>query len=112
MSPAEQGWAPTRALGRAVLLAGLLMLLAVLLGRLDLVVLAAPFALGVGWALIRRPTASPGVRVALSEESVNEGGAVSATIALSNPDEVGYDAVVARTTYSPWLRLKHGDRPY
>jgi uncharacterized protein (DUF58 family) len=108
----EQGWAPTRALGRAVLLAGLLMLLAVLLGRLDLVVLAAPFALGAGWALILRPTAAPGVRVALAEESVNEGGAVSATIALSNPDEVGYDAVVARVTYAPWLRLRHGDRPY
>jgi uncharacterized protein (DUF58 family) len=107
-----QGWAPTRALGRAVLIAGLLMVLAVLLGRLDLVVLAAPFALGAAWALLRRPAEVPGVRVALGEESVNEGGEVSAIVSLHNTDEVGYDAVVARVSYSPWLPLRHGDRPY
>ena len=59
-SAGRRRWAPTRALGRAVLLAGLLLLLAVLLGRVDLVVLAAPFALGtaLGAARAGRPRAA------------------------------------------------------
>ncbi|MEV4201720.1 DUF58 domain-containing protein, partial [Micromonospora globbae] len=44
--PPVAGWTPTRALGRAVLLTGLLLLAGVVLGRVDLVVLATPFALG------------------------------------------------------------------
>src|SRR2546429_135026 len=48
-------WVPTRALGRAILVAGLLLLLAAVFGRVDLVVLAAPFALGTALSLRRRP---------------------------------------------------------
>ncbi|GFJ89619.1 hypothetical protein Prum_032610 [Phytohabitans rumicis] len=55
-------WAPTRALGRAVLLTGLLLITGVLVGRVDLVVLAIPFAVGTAVALRRRPGNGRGSR--------------------------------------------------
>ncbi|BCB86944.1 hypothetical protein Psuf_042570 [Phytohabitans suffuscus] len=55
-------WAPTRALGRAVLVTGLLLIAGVLAGRVDLVVLAIPFALGTAVALHRRPGSGRGSR--------------------------------------------------
>lgn len=59
----SRDWTPTRALGRAVLLTGLLLIGAVLLGRTDLVVLAMPFAVGTALSLSRRPSAAPVLRV-------------------------------------------------
>ncbi|MEU5913036.1 DUF58 domain-containing protein [Micromonospora sp. NPDC047527] len=100
------GWAPTPALARAVLLAGLLLVAGVLLGRIDLVVLAAPFALGTAYALRRRPTALPQVWVTAGDDGpLVEGGAVAATVSVGNPDTVGYDLVVVRSRVSPWLRI-------
>ena len=54
---------PTRALGRAVLVAGVLVFVAVLSGRFDLVVLATPFAVGTALSLVRRPGRAPTVEV-------------------------------------------------
>ncbi|MFI5926774.1 DUF58 domain-containing protein [Micromonospora sp. NPDC051543] len=100
------GWAPTPALGRAVLLAGLLLVAGVLLGRVDLVVLAAPFALGTAYALRRRPTALPQVWITSAEDGpLVEGGDVSAAVSVGNPDTVDYDLVVVRSRVSPWLRI-------
>ncbi|MGC4851983.1 DUF58 domain-containing protein [Micromonospora sp. DT4] len=100
------GWAPTPALGRAVLLAGLLLVAGVLLGRVDLVVLAAPFALGTAYALRRRPTALPQVWITSAEDGpLVEGGEVSAAVGVGNPDTVDYDVVVVRSRVSPWLRI-------
>jgi uncharacterized protein (DUF58 family) len=105
-------WAPTRALGRAVLLTGVLVLLGVVLGRFDLVALAAPFALGTAWAVRRLPTLGPRVAVALVQDVSIEGGDVGVTITVANPDPVAFDLVVVRVAHSRWLRLRHGDRPY
>ncbi|MEU4470110.1 DUF58 domain-containing protein [Micromonospora sp. NPDC023888] len=100
------GWAPTRALGRAVLLAGLLLVAGVLLGRVDLIVLAAPFALGTAYALRRRPTALPQVWISEGEDGpLVEGGDVTAAVSVGNPDTVDYDLVVVRSRVSPWLRI-------
>ncbi|WP_433117783.1 DUF58 domain-containing protein [Micromonospora sp. CA-246542] len=100
------GWAPTPALGRAVLLAGLLLVAGVLLGRVDLVVLAAPIALGTAYALRRRPTALPQVWITSAEDGpLVEGGEVSAAVSVGNPDTVDYDLVVVRSRVSPWLRI-------
>jgi uncharacterized protein (DUF58 family) len=109
-SPTE--WAPTRAFGRAVLLSGLFILLGVALGRVDLVVLAAPFAIGATLGLGRRPRAAPTVRVQAGEENLVEGGLVEVTITVTNPDVVPYDLVVVRTAMSRWLELEHADRPF
>ncbi|WP_433316036.1 DUF58 domain-containing protein [Micromonospora sp. CA-269861] len=100
------GWAPTPALGRAVLLAGLLLVAGVLLGRVDLIVLAAPFALGTAYALRRRPTALPQVWITQDDGGpLVEGGDVAAAVSVGNPDTVDYDLVVMRSRVSPWLRI-------
>ncbi|GIJ28603.1 hypothetical protein Vqi01_37650 [Micromonospora qiuiae] len=103
---APQQWAPTWALGRAVLLTGLLLIAAVLLGRVDLVVLAAPFALGTAYALRRRPTEMPEVQIEADEGHLVEGGPVAGTISVGNPGPVSYDVAVLRTRVSPWLRVE------
>jgi uncharacterized protein (DUF58 family) len=104
-------WVPTRALGRAVLFVGVCVMLAVILGRPDLVAVAAPFALGTAWSLRRRPTEAPRVQVAVDPESVAEGDRVHVVVTLDHPDPVPADLVVARLGYSPWLWVQHGDRP-
>ncbi|MFC4020533.1 DUF58 domain-containing protein [Micromonospora sp. GCM10011542] len=100
------GWAPTWALGRAVLLVGLLVVAGVLLGRVDLIVLATPFALGTAYALRRRPTALPQVWVTPDDAPLVEGGDVRAAVTVGNPDTVDYDLVVVRARVSPWLRIE------
>ena len=105
---------PTRALGRAVLLTGLLLVLGVVLGRVDLVLLAAPFAIGAALGLRRHARARrPSVTIDADEEHLVEGGRVAPALTVANPD------VDRRTTWwwsgpgrSPWLRLEHGDRPF
>jgi uncharacterized protein (DUF58 family) len=99
-------WVPTRALGRAVLLTGLLLVAGVVLGRVDLVVLAAPFALGTAYALRRRPAAPPQVWPGAAEGHLVEGGDLAATVTVGNPDRTGYDLAVVRTRVSPWLRVE------
>lgn len=111
-APDEEQWVPTRALSRGVLIAGVLLLGAVLLGRADLVVLAAPLALGVAFGLARRPTGTPGLRLSTMEALPVEGGDVGATIEVENRDEVGYDVAVLRMQHSRWLRFADGHRPH
>ncbi|WP_232534245.1 DUF58 domain-containing protein [Plantactinospora sp. KBS50] len=93
-------------MGRAVLLTGLLLLGAVLLGRVDLVVLAAPFALGTAYALRRRPTAVPRLAVATGDPILVEDGPVAATVTVGAPGPVGYDLALVRTGVSPWLEMQ------
>jgi uncharacterized protein (DUF58 family) len=116
-SAADEGWAapvwvPTRALGRTVLLTGLLLVLGVALGRVDLVLLAAPFAVGAAIGLRRMPRSAPELTVDASEEHIVEGGSVGAGFTVANPDVIPYDLVVVRTRTSPWLELQDADRPF
>ncbi|MBG0563199.1 DUF58 domain-containing protein [Actinoplanes aureus] len=107
-----ENWVPTRALGRSVLLTGLLLLLGVALGRVDLVLLAAPFAIGAALHLRRVPRSAPEITITADEQHIVEGGAIDAGLTVANPDEIGYDLVVVRTRTSPWLRLEQSDRPF
>lgn len=114
---ADEGWAapawvPTRALGRTVLLTGLLLVLGVVLGRVDLVLLAAPFAVGAAIGLRRMPRSAPELSIDAAEEHVVEGGGVGAGLTVTNPDVIPYDLVVVRTRTSPWLELQDADRPF
>ncbi|WP_433731770.1 DUF58 domain-containing protein [Actinoplanes sp. CA-051413] len=114
---ADEGWAapawvPTRALGRTVLLTGLLLVLGVALGRVDLVLLAAPFAVGAAIGLRRMPRSAPELTVDAEEEHIVEGGSVGAGLTVANPDVIPYDLVVVRTRTSPWLELRDADRPF
>jgi uncharacterized protein (DUF58 family) len=108
----EVTWAPTRALGRAVLLTGVLAIGGVALGRIDLVLLAAPFALGTAWLLRRRPELPPQVAIRAGDGFVVEGGPAAGTVSAVNLDRTGYDLVVLRTAVSPWLAMPDTDRPY
>lgn len=98
-------WLPTRALGRAVVVTGLLLIAGVLLGRVDLVALAAPFALGAAYGLRRRPTGAPLLDVGAVDGKIVEGGQVGARAAAANPADADYDLVVVRAKVSPWLRI-------
>ncbi|SBT52017.1 DUF58 domain-containing protein [Micromonospora auratinigra] len=100
------GWAPTRALGRAVLLTGVLLVAAVLLGRIDLVVLAAPFALGTAYGLRRRPATLPELELSAGDEHLVEGSPMGAAVTVANSDGVPYDVAVVRTRMSRWLRVE------
>jgi uncharacterized protein (DUF58 family) len=117
VSAAEEGWAapawvPTRALGRTVLLTGLLLVLGVALGRVDLVLLAAPFAIGAAIGLRRMPRSAPELTVNAADEHIVEGGSVGAGFTVTNPDVISYDLVVVRIRTSPWLELQDADRPF
>ncbi|MDI1460410.1 DUF58 domain-containing protein [Catellatospora sp. KI3] len=120
-APRHDDWVPTRALGRAVLVTGALLVAAVLLGRTDLIVLALPLALSVAFALAKRPRDLPGLRLSTVESFPVEGGELGATAEVENRDVTGYDLTVVRVQHSPWLRLddtgaqgRHvgGSRPY
>lgn len=115
VAPADgPAWVPTRALGRSVLLTGLLLVLGVALGRVDLVLLAAPFAIGTTTGLRRMPRSAPEVAIDSDDEGtvLVEGSPVTAALTVTNPDVIPYDLVVVRTRTSPWLDLRDSDRPY
>ncbi|GAB7040484.1 hypothetical protein JCM9533A_43340 [Catenuloplanes niger JCM 9533] len=105
-------WVPTRALSRAIMLAGLLLVIGVVLGRTDVVLLATPFVIGTAVSLRRRPAAAPDL--ALTIEAVNrvEGGDVVAELEVINRDRVDYDLVLVRVRRSRWLRVDAADRPH
>ncbi len=105
-------WVPTRALGRSVLLIGVLLVLGVVLGRVDVVLLAAPFAIGTAINLRRTPRAAPELTIDADEDHLVEGGHVTASVTVANPDVVPYELVVVRTRTSRWLKLEHADRPF
>jgi uncharacterized protein (DUF58 family) len=108
----QHPWAPTRALGRAVLVVGLLLVLAAGLGRLDLVLLAMPFALGTAWSLRRRPQQPPRATIALTPGPFVEGSEISAELRVDNPADTDLDLAVLRVRHSPWLRLVRGEHPF
>jgi uncharacterized protein (DUF58 family) len=105
-------WVPTRALGRSVLLIGLLLVLGVALGRVDLVLLASPFAIGAAAGLRRMPRSAPELTIETGDDYLVEGGQVEASVTVANPDVIAYDLVVLRTRTSPWLKLEQSDRPF
>jgi len=105
-------YVPTRALGRAVLICGALVLTGVLLGRVDLVVLAAPFAIGTAWSLRRRPARPPHVAFEVTDVEVDEDATVRMALDVSNEDTVPLNFAVGRLTTSAWLALPGGPRPY
>ncbi len=105
-------WLPTRAFGRAVLLVALFSLGAVFARRPDLIVLAAPIAIGASLGLWRRPRAAPEVHLGLHDPVLAESGTLRGSIDVTNHDELRYDLVIARLSSDPWLRMAEVDRPY
>jgi uncharacterized protein (DUF58 family) len=105
-------WLPTKAFGRAVLLTGLALVAAALLGRFDLIVIVAPVVLGAGLAIARRPSAAPTVELAVADPVTVEGSAVGVRLGAGNPGQGAYDLMLVRLRTPVWVSLRHGDRPY
>jgi len=108
----EPAWLPTKALGRAILLTGVVLLVAVLFGRFDLVVLVAPVALGAAVGLARRPAEAPAVELSTDDQVVVEGSTVEVSVGVANPGGIGYDLMLVRLRTPIWVRISGGDRPY
>jgi uncharacterized protein (DUF58 family) len=108
----KSGWVPSRAFGRMVLLTGLLLVAAIFLRRPDLVVIAAPLAIGAALGLWRRPRSAPSVRVTTPTPAVSEGADLGASMEITNHDPIRYDLVVARLRHGRWLEINHAGRPY
>ncbi|GAA4226039.1 DUF58 domain-containing protein [Streptosporangium album] len=96
-------WAFTPALRRAVVLSVGLCLLAVTLGRVDLLVMAVPTVLGTALTLRSRPVGSPRAALHLAGAAVTEGGAVSASVTVDAP---GSTLCVVSPAPSPGLDLE------
>jgi uncharacterized protein (DUF58 family) len=105
-------WVPTKALGRAVLLVGVFMFVAIFMHRPDAILLAAPVAIGAALGLWHRPKAAPVAVLRAEETAMPENGEVRASIDITNHDALRYDLVVARLSADRWLRFRELDRPY
>jgi uncharacterized protein (DUF58 family) len=105
-------WTPTRALRRAIGLAGLLLLAGIALHRVDLVLLGMPFALGTAWALRGRPASLPSVELEVDTEVLAEGTGLATQITVHNPNPRPLDLVTLRLARSGWLRLYNGTDRY
>ncbi|GII03825.1 DUF58 domain-containing protein [Planobispora takensis] len=82
-------WSTAPAFRRAVVLPVGLCLLAVALGRADLVVVAVPFVLGTVLSLRSRPRRVPRAGLRLEEDTVTEADPVTASVTLDgDPDAV------------------------
>lgn len=101
-------WRRTPALTRAVALVAVCLLVGVAFGRVDLVLIAAPFALGTALLLQRRPVRPPEARMAsLDDASCAEGGTAAASLVVVNPEPVPVTVLVTATA-DPWIDLHTG----
>ncbi|MEU5874899.1 DUF58 domain-containing protein [Glycomyces sp. NPDC047369] len=105
-------WRRTKALTRAVAIAAVCLLAAVAFGRIDLVLIAAPFAIGTAVLLQRRPHLPPEVRIAPLEGtgtdlSCAEGATAAARVIVANPEPVSVTAIVTAVA-DPWIELHTG----
>nr|WP_040479327.1 DUF58 domain-containing protein [Longispora albida] len=105
-------WVPTKALRRAVLLSLLISVIAVVTGRAELIVLAAPFAVGAAYSLRNRPKSLPEAVVSTEEPYLTEGDRATVRISVANPDEADYDLAVVRLAAAPALKIQNVDRAF
>jgi uncharacterized protein (DUF58 family) len=96
-------WDPTPALGRALLVAALLVGGAVLLGEPVLVVLAAPFAVAAAAGLVFRPSSSPVVLATLDHVTLYEGQGTRSRLAVTEAD--GVEHVTRISAQAPYVAL-------
>ncbi len=100
-------WRRTAALTRAAVIAACCLLASVAFGRVDLVLIAAPFVVGTALLLRERPARPPEARLDASEASCAEGGTASAVLRVANPEPVGITTVVTAAA-DHWIDLHTG----
>lgn len=99
-------WSPTAALGPVVGAAAVLLALAVLLGRQDLLLLALPLAVGAVLPLSGRARRAPVVRLRTATATLFEGQSTTVSQQLYAPDAV--DVIRLRTRVEGWAELPEG----
>ena len=90
----RQGWRPTHAQIRALTLAGLFTLGAVLFRRPEAAVLGLPFAVLAVWGVLTRPTGTPQARVTADSTTLFEGQATTVRVAVDDPGRTDLVTVV------------------
>ncbi len=79
-------WRPTAAHARALIVALVFAIVAVLARRPDVLVLATPFVGAAVWAIVLRPTIVPAVRQSIGHRTVREGDATTWHIHVDDPE--------------------------
>jgi uncharacterized protein (DUF58 family) len=97
----DVGWRPTASLVRASLTTALLAVLAVLVGRPDLLVLATPLLVHAVAAFLRRPRSTPSARSRLGADTLREGDGTTLEVTLGNARDVEH--AVVGVTSRRWL---------
>ncbi len=95
-------WQPTPSHARAVIVALVLITIAVLARRPDLVVLGAPFAAAAVWGAVARPTTVPTVRQRLGHGVLDEGDTTTWHVQVDDTDG-GADTVAAVLDVPAWV---------
>ncbi len=110
MSGSRDRWQLTAAQLRALLVTGVVALAALLLQRLDLVVVAAPFAAVAVWGMLTRPEAVPTARLRFSRLQVAEGRNGHLTTTVTPVEHL--DTVALSASAPPYTHLEpdHGTR--
>lgn len=114
LRPGMDNWMPTRAVSRAIVLIVVLLAVGIVLGRVDLVALGAPFVIGTTLAMRKRPVSAPEVALLPNQEETDrrlvEGDEVGLELAVTNRDRATYDLVLLEIPDSGELDLKPAGR--
>jgi uncharacterized protein (DUF58 family) len=97
-------WRPTAALVRAAVAGGALAVVAVLTGRPDLLVLAAPLLVHAVAAVARRPAAAPQATSSLGTDTLREGEGTTLDVVVDPAD--GVEQLVVATRRRRWLAAR------
>lgn len=100
-------WRRTAALTRAVAVPALCLLLAVVFGRVELTLFAAPFALGTILLLREKPEATPRGTLDAGDQACAEGATASAVLSVANTAPVPVTTLVTAVA-DPWIDLHTG----
>ncbi|NUR09388.1 MAG: DUF58 domain-containing protein [Nocardioidaceae bacterium] len=98
------GWQPTMALLRAALVSALLAVVAVLVGRIDLLVLATPLVVHAVAAVVRRPSTPPATGSSLGLTALREGEGTQVRVRLTDAAEVEH--AVVQLNRHRWTALR------
>ncbi|WP_028637141.1 DUF58 domain-containing protein [Nocardioides sp. URHA0032] len=103
------GWRATASLGRALVLAGVGLALALVAGKPAVLVLAAPFVVLAAVTLVHRPTREPRIDSRLDHAVLQEGLGTTSRLTLTGADDVEY---VTRAAGRPpyVVQRPHGGR--
>ncbi len=101
ISASTPGWVPTPSLVRAGTIAAVVVAIALLWRRPDLLVLATPFAVVTAWSTLARPTVTPSLNERLGASTLREGEATTWRGTLDGGPEL--DLAVAVLADAPWF---------